>query len=299
MKKEKMFYKIDCLLILGLCLFVLLDTFVISRSFATVSDVRTETTAETVSYTESGSVLTADSYADEDIQIEISEYVYNGTTVYVADVQLSSPKYLYSAFASNTYGKNVTAATSEIAEEANALLAINGDYYGARNSGYVLRNGVLYRSTSASADQEDLVINSDGSFSIIREGEVSAEELLNAGALQVYSFGPALIEDGEIAVSESEEVGKAKASNPRTAICEIEPLHYLLVVSDGRTEESEGLSLHELAQFLQQFNVKTAYNLDGGGSSTMVFNGTLINNPTTSGRSIKERSVSDALCIGL
>ena len=97
----------------------------------------------------------------------------------------------------------------------------------------------------------------------------------------------------------NEEVGKAMASNPRTAICEIEPLHYLFVVADGRTDASEGLSLYELAQFLQEnFTIRTAYNLDGGGSSTMVFNGQLVNHPTTSGSSISERSVSDVICIG-
>ena len=49
---------------------------------------------------------------------------------------------------------------------------------------------------------------------------------------------------------------------------------------------------------MSELGVETAYNLDGGGSSSMVFNGTLINNPTTTGNSIKERSVSDIVYIG-
>ena len=112
------------------------------------------------------------------------------------------------------------------------------------------------------------------------------------------SFGPALIENGTISVTEEDEVGKAMASNPRTAIGIIDNLHYVFVVSDGRTEESEGLSLLELAEFMDSIGVETAYNLDGGGSSTMYFNGEVVNNPTTSGRSVKERSVSDIVCIG-
>ena len=88
------------------------------------------------------------------------------------------------------------------------------------------------------------------------------------------------------------------ASNPRTAIGIIDELHYVFVVSDGRTEESEGLSLYELAEFMQSIGVTTAYNLDGGGSSTMYFNGEVINKPTTGGRHIKERSVSDIVYIG-
>ena len=241
--------------------------------------------------------ITDRSYEDETISIAITECRVYDSAVYVADIQLSSVEYLKTAFAEDSYGKNVTEKTSSIAERNGAILAINGDYYGAQETGYVLRGGVLYRS-SASKNQEDLVINADGSFSIITEGEISAEELLADGAQQILSFGPALIVDGTIAVSEGEEVGKAKSSNPRTAIGVIDPLHYVFVVSDGRTEESEGLSLYELADFMQSLGVTTGYNLDGGGSSTMVFNGEVINNPTSSGRSIKERSVSDIVYIG-
>ena len=49
---------------------------------------------------------------------------------------------------------------------------------------------------------------------------------------------------------------------------------------------------------MKSLNVKTAYNLDGGGSSAMYFNGSIINKPTTNGDSIKERSVSDIVYIG-
>ena len=175
----------------------------------------------------------------------------------------------------------------------NAVLAINGDFYGARDSGYVIRNGQLLRNSIRSYDQEDLVIYKDGSIEIIKEGDISAEELLENGAVQVFSFGPALIEDSEIAVDSSDEVGRAMASNPRTAIGIIDENNYVFVVSDGRTYESEGLTLKALAEFMQELNVKTAYNLDGGGSSTMYFNGQIVNNPTTNGRSIEERSVSD------
>ena len=86
-------------------------------------------------------------------------------------------------------------------------------------------------------------------------------------------------------------------SNPRTAIGIIDENHYVFVVSDGRTSNSDGLTLYELANFMKKLNVSTSYNLDGGGSSTMYFNGSIINNPTTMGK-ISERSVSDIVFIG-
>ena len=277
-------------LLTGFTVYLFMDTFFISKVYRVAEETEEQDIVLENNQEEA-------SYEDGNISITLTEYREEDTSIYVADVVLSSPEYLKTAFAQNSYGKNVTEKTSEIAEGVNAMLAINGDYYGAQEKGYVLRNGTLYRS-EAEEGQEDLVIYEDGSFEIISEESVTAEELLEQGAQELLSFGPALIENGTIAVTEEDEVGKAMASNPRTAIGIIDNLHYVFVVSDGRTEESEGLSLLELAEFMDGLGVETAYNLDGGGSSTMYFNGEVINTPTTDGRSVKERSVSDIVYIG-
>lgn len=315
-RKQTMLLGAFLLALLLFTVYVLLDTFVIVRKYEPAEETQTvgstgaEAAAEVAadapaaallssSAAEDGSaelLTTKDSYRDGSISVELTRERIGDTAVYVAEVKLASPESLRSAFAGGVCGRNVTEPTSSIAEAVDAVLAVNGDFYGAQQSGYVIRNGVLYRST-AKKGAEDLVIYADGSFAIIRESEVTAEELLADGAQQVLSFGPALVEDGAVAVSPDDEVGRARASNPRTAIAVIDELHYLFVVSDGRTEESEGLSLYELAAFLQSRGAQTAYNLDGGGSSTMVFNGLVVNKPT-SGKSIKERSVSDIVYVG-
>ena len=289
--------------------YVIFDTFISSQIYTVVEDRQNEENEEhlqeesedTTSVVEEGgesisSEVSDLSYADENISITITEYREYDSSIYVADIRLSSANYLQTAFAQNAFGKNITEKTSEIAENNNAILAINGDYYGTQENGFVVRNGVLYRTT-ASRNQEDLVTYEDGSFEIITEKEADADALVAGGAQQILSFGPALVMDGVVSVTEDEEVGKARASNPRTAIGIVDELHYMFVVSDGRTDESEGLSLYELAEFMESLGVSIAYNLDGGGSSTMYFNGEIINNPTTSGK-IKERSVSDIVYIG-
>ena len=235
-------------------------------------------------------------YQDDNIKITYTQYTTNDTTIHVADVQLSSAEYLKTAFANDTYGKNVTQTTSDIAAANKAILAINGDYYGVQEKGYVIRNGVLYREEAGTNDV--LCIYGDGSMKIVDPSTVTAQELLDQGVWQAFSFGPGLVADGQIPISLDTEVGRAKASNPRTAIGIIDDLHYVFVVSDGRSDDSEGLSLYELATFMQQLGVKTAYNLDGGGSSTMYFNGEIINNPTTNGHKESERKVSDIVYIG-
>lgn len=284
-------------LLTGFTVYLLMDTFFISKVYRVAEETEEQNIVLENNQEETMVKTSETSYEDGEISITLTEYREEDTSIYVADIVLSSPEYLKTAFAQNSYGKNVTEKTSEIAEGVNAILAINGDYYGAQEKGYVLRNGTLYRS-EAEEGQEDLVIYEDGSFEIISEETITAEELLEQGAQELLSFGPALIENGTIVVTEEDEVGKAMASNPRTAIGIIDNLHYVFVVSDGRTEESEGLSLLELAEFMDGLGVKTAYNLDGGGSSTMYFNGEVMNTPTTNGRSIKERSVSDIVYIG-
>ena len=231
----------------------------------------------------------------DDYSITVTQYQEYDTAIYVADITVSSAEIIKTALADDTYGKNITAYTSTIASENQAVLAINGDYYGAQESGYVIRNGVAYREAS---DGEDiLVLYADGSMEVLDSDDVTVQQLLDQGAWQAWSFGPGLLSDGEVTVEENTEVSRAMNSNPRTAIGQIDDNHYVFVVSDGRTDESKGLSLYELAEFMQNLGCRTAYNLDGGGSSTMYFNGSVINNPTTNGR-IKERAVSDIVYIG-
>lgn len=283
--------------------YMLLDTFVITKKLAVVSNQSRSVSSSSDSSVsnssgKSGSVTkSSTAYEDDNIKIALIDYRENDTDIHMADVKVSSSEYLKTAFAQSSYGRNVTEKTSDIAESVNAILAINGDYYGAQESGYVIRNGVIYRETAKSGN-EDLVIYGDGSFEIIDEDDITAEELLEKGAQNVLAFGPALVEDGSVSVTEDEEVGKAMASNPRTAIGIIDENHYVFVVADGRTSDNEGLSLYELAEFMESLGVQTAYNLDGGGSSTMYFNGQIINKPTTNVSSIKERSVSDIVYIG-
>lgn len=308
--KKYLFGLIYGLLLAAFTGYVLLDAFVIRSVYQTVpsDDSAARTTQREGGGTGAEEEMerasepdapygTAGAYSDDQIWIEITEYAWKDTAIYAAEARLASPDYLKTALADASYGKNVTQKTSEIAAAHGAILAINGDNYGARERGYVLRNGILYRD-SASKAQEDLVIYRDGSFGTFEEGSVDAERLLSDGAEQILSFGPVLVRDGQIAVTEEDEVGRAKASNPRTAIGIVDELHYVFVVSDGRTDDSEGLTLYELAEFMQSLGARLAYNLDGGGSSTMVFNGEVINDPTTNGKSIKERSVSDIVYIG-
>ncbi len=311
MKKEKMIKPgrrgrirlIYAIVLVLYSVFVLLDAFVIPRDVIseemmdTAIDQALESSIDGEEYTP---IVTDKSYDDGNIFIKIRSGRWRSTTIYIADVRIKDPALMKTGLAGDTFGRNLAEVTSEIAERNGAIFAINGDYYGFRETGYVLRNGFLYRSESNTTYPygEDLVIWEDGSFEVIEEASFTAEELEEKGAQQIFSFGPALVNGGEVHVVEEEEVERAQITNPRTAIGIIKPLHYIMVVSDGRTEESVGLSLYELGELMQRLGCDIAYNLDGGGSSTMWFNGEVLNKPTTYGDVITERTISDIVYIG-
>ena len=296
-KKSYAYASLFGMLLTGAFTYSMLKTFVLSEAITTVKSSSTSTST-TSAKTATNATKTNTSYKDDNVSINLTTKTVSNTKVYIADITVSSPKYLKTALAQNTYGNNVTAKTSVTAANNNAILAINGDFYGANTTGYVIRNGVVYRNTiREDASNGDLAIYKDGSFGIVYENDVSAEDLVKNGVVNLLAFGPTLVNNGKITVSSNSEVGQSMASNPRTAIGIIDKNHYVIVVSDGRTSESQGLSLYQLAQVMKSYGVKTAYNLDGGGSSTLYLNGKVINKPTTNG-TISERAVSDIVYIG-
>lgn len=299
LKKRYAYASIFGLLLTASFSYSMLKTFVIAETISTVSSTSSSSNAEAASKAAEKATVTDTSYSDDNISVTLTEKTVSNTQVYVADVTVSSSEYLKTAFAQNTYGNNVTAKTSETAANNNAILAVNGDYYRANTTGYVIRNGVVYRDTvREDSSNGDLAIYKDGSFKIIYEDQVSADQLVKDGVVNLLAFGPSLVENGEIVVDTNSEVGQSMSSNPRTAIGIIDENQYIIIVSDGRTSESEGLSLYQMAEIMKSYGVKTAYNLDGGGSSTLYFNGQVINKPTTNGNTISERSVSDIVYIG-
>lgn len=251
-----------------------------------------------------GSVITADSYTSDSASIQISQ-VTTGSgsdtiTYYVADVVVADATVLLSAFANDQYGTNIIADTSVIAEANDAIFAINGDYYGFRDDGILIRNGVVYRDDGV---RTGFAIYLDGTMAIYDETETTADDLLADGVWNTLSFGPALLLDGQIIDGiESVEIDtnfgnhSIQGSQPRTGVGMIGENHYVFVVVDGRSPGySQGVTMTEFAEIFQNLGATVAYNLDGGGSATMFFNGDVVNNPLGKGT---ERGVSDILYIG-
>ena len=234
-------------------------------------------------------VVTENSYTSPDIAIHVSEETTGRTTYYLADIYVRDITCFQSALAQNTYGSGFRDSIEDMALLNNALLAVNGDYYGNTDEGVVIRNGVIYRANRTGCDV--CVLYYDGTMKVLPGDAFSVEDAIAQGAWQAWTFGPALLDtDGSVLTSFA-STNRIISANPRTAIGYYEPGHYCLVVADGRGE-SAGITLPDLSQLFYSLGCKAAYNLDGGNSSIMVWDNAVINNPSGGGR-----ESSDALLI--
>ncbi|UYG17456.1 phosphodiester glycosidase family protein [Brachybacterium huguangmaarense] len=217
---------------------------------------------------------------------------------YAADIQVTDATVIRSAFANDEFGQSIIEKPSAMAAAHDAVLAINGDYYGFRDTGIEIRNGVSYRDEPA---RTGMAFYRDGSIRIYDETTTDADTLLAAGVWNTLSFGPAVLVDGAVPdgvedVEIDTNIGNhsIQGKQPRTAVGVIDDNHLVFLVVDGRSEGySAGATLPELGQILLSLGCTGGYNLDGGGSSVMIFDGDIVNQPSNGG----ERGTSDILYV--
>ena len=247
--------------------------------------------------------FSSDSYRSDTASVAVTKHTSgsgsDALAWFVADITVSDATIVRSAFARDEFGENIVADPSEIAEQAGAVLAINGDYYGFRDTGIVIRNGVAYRDQGA---RQGLAFYTDGSLRLYDETATSAAKLLAAGVWNTLSFGPGLVEAGKVIggiddVEIDTNFGNhsVQGRQPRTGVGMVADNHFLFVVVDGRSAGySRGVTMSEFAQLFVDLGAQVAYNLDGGGSATMIFNNALVNDPLGRG---DERATSDILYV--
>lgn len=224
------------------------------------------------------------SYADEDLHIVIQEYRTDSAVYYVADVWIRNFQGFKTAFAGNHY-KGGYAMPNSIASDYHAILALSGDCYKSRAKGIVIRNGTLYRDTLSG---DVCILYADGVMESYYEYEFDLEAAVARGAYQGWCFGPKLIDNGQIP-SRYNTSDAILSRNPRAAIGYYAPGHYCLVYVDGRQGDySRGMTMDELAQTMIDLGCVDAYNLDGGQSAMMVFQGQVIGQPYRGGRNISD-----------
>ena len=225
---------------------------------------------------------------------------------YTADIRCNPervelPKTIWSD-PDNPRGRNTEKFSKDIAEINHAVFATSTDYYTYRvdkkkkdggNVGIVIRDGeVLYNHPVKNREKgmpnyETLAIFADGHVESWPNTEKKAEQYIKEGALQVYTFGPCLVREGEL----TEYIHKHanRSLNPRHAFGMIEPGHYIDVICEGRLwtkqkilgeiieKRSTGVMMETLAEMMQARGCRIAVNLDGGQTAVMTFMGKQLN----------------------
>ena len=240
-------------------------------------------------------VLTEDSYISPDINIAISRTrdEESRSDIVIADVYVSSVAYLRRAFALDRYAGDLRSIKT-IAGDSDAILAMTGDYATLLTAGLVVANGEVWRKTENRARDNCLILK-DGRMLTFPRREVDVPAMLENGVWHSFLFGPALMENGE-AIKEFDST--IRRANPRSVLGFYEPGHYAFVVVDGRTSANRGMTLEQMSAFMQQLGCQAAYNLDGGQSAMLWFNGEILNNPIKGGRRLKDIVIVAELPVG-
>ena len=283
-KRLKLFF--TCLLILVIAaVYILLELRIIQKPYKWI--IFNVTRNKYTTYDKDTDTLI---YRSEDMDINIEHIVKEepNLEMWIATIKIADSDQIKSAFAGGEFSQDIKKRTSVIAKDINAVLAIDGSAVGFNDNGRIIRDGIIYRDSDL--DCEPLIIKENGDFVVYQYGEKTAQEILDLGGVETYDFGPTLIKDNEILDIYGEWYKTVKDS--RTVIGQKGPLEYVILVADGRSEKSEGISLYDAALELKNKGCYIGYNLDGGGSSTIYFNGEVLNNPSDI---IGERRISDIL----
>ena len=241
-------------------------------------------------YTENG-------YRDETIIVEMEQKRMFDSDVFIAYVKIATPSQLRTAIAGTKLSSSRTNKTTVISSAYIAIVAINGDFYSDsdRQGGHIVRQGQVLRER-VSNNFDLMFIDELGDLHIFPKGKEaqtnavaafkSEHEIVNG-----FCFGPGLVIDGE-KPDDLDDYGwfDSDDKNPRAAIGQVDMLTYVLVAVNGRTDESVGVTMDEFGQIMLDLGCTQAYNLDGGNSATMAFNGSVFNAKAT-----KERDVSDII----
>lgn len=258
--------------------------------------------------------FTETGYADETITVEMETREEDGVIWRIAWVDIKDPSQLRITLAGDFNKKGVytstkTAKVKAMAEKSNAIVALNGDYFAddqvKRCFELRMFQPVNSKVPKTNKTKDILIIDEFGDFhTFIKSQGItvgkkaklndSLQENITAEGvegkiLHAFTFGPALVQKGNQLIMDTDYGYNPNGREPRAAIGQMGPLSYVMVVAEGRGE-SVGVTHQELADFMFMLGCQEAYNLDGGGTAAMYYNGEYFNDLAGS-----ERAVSDII----
>ncbi len=191
-----------------------------------------------------------------------------------AEVKIADGSQLRRMIAGGSYGSSVQLYASDMAKTANAVVAINGDFYTYRRLGITAWQRKVYRAVPNKV--ESAFFTSSGDMLFSHAGELASTEEAQRfvdenDVVFAVAFGPILVEDGELRQVYSYPIGEVDAQYSRSVIAQKDTLHYLLLTMGQEGASTHRVSTNKLAEIIHERGVKNAYTLDGGQTATLVF----------------------------
>ena len=215
-------------------------------------------------------------YEDPSLSVKIENMRLHDTNILIARVKIADPSQIRTVMAAR-YGSTGTVLPDRLAKRANAVLAVNGDFFNFNSTGYLVRQGKRYRDKTHS-DFDILIIDDKGDFHILVDPTEEKVKQFPGTIVNSFNFGPALVVDGEIIVTTKKLNAGLDKETQRMGVGQLGPLEYICVATEGpENEGSDGLTIPEFAQLMKDLGAVQAYNLDGGSSSAMLLGGEKIN----------------------
>jgi len=238
---------------------------------------------------------TEEGYSDDSITVRLETRDEDGVIWRIAYVEIEHPSQLRTGIAGNKVTSSRVALPSAMAEKYNAVIAISGDYYSndPAKTTYEYRMGQKIRN-KRNRKKDILIIDENGDFHLFvksNEAEMKEFDKSGLGILHAFTFGPALVKDGTLLEMDKDYGYNPNGKEPRMAIGQMDTLSYVLVLAEGRTDDSKGVTHQGLADFMFDLGCLEAFNLDGGNTATMVFNGGYYQDKTVK----NERAQSDII----
>lgn len=232
-------------------------------------------------------------YRDATILVIVWKEIIEERCATISEVKIADGSQFRRKLTEDTYGSSVQLYASELSAAANAVVAMNADYYAYRQTGLTVYQRQLYRNNPGKLDT--CFVTSTGDMLFVRAGELVGDDAVNQyiaenDVLFSLSFGPVLVENGEAQYCASYPIGEIDMEYSRAGIGMTDELHYLLMTVN-HTDMRPRANVNEFARFMAAKGCVKAFNLDGGQTSEIVFRQTPVNHVDFDA----ERTVSDII----
>jgi len=220
-------------------------------------------------------------YLDETIFAVTWKQAFHRTCYTITEIKVSDPSQFRRHLEDSVFDGPKLSTPTKMSRKVNAVVGTSADHYRGRKAGIVVYDGEVKRVNRLNKI-DVCYIDENGDLKFTYRDQIKdfegAQKFVDDNNISFsISFGPILIDDGKRCEPPSYNLGEVNDNYARAALCQMGPLHYLVVVANAEGRNPYSPTIHDFAATLDTFGCQKAYTLDGGNTGSIVMNGKLIN----------------------